>query len=176
MAGKFDLKKSKNNQFYFNLEAGNGQIILTSEMYKSKPSALVGIESVKKNAPLDERYARKAFSKGQLYFVLKAGNGEPIGKSEIYSSDAAMENGIESVKTNAPEAQCIDMTTSDSASQALEITIEVPEDASPEKIRDLVRQAALRADAVHRSYGGNGLQIDLVDIFHKTRVLEGSNK
>jgi uncharacterized protein len=110
MSGKFDLKTSSNNQFYFNLKAGNGQVILTSEMYKVKSSALGGIESVKKNAPLDERYERKASSKDQPYFVLKAGNGEPIGKSEMYSSDAAMENGIESVKTNAPDATVNDLT------------------------------------------------------------------
>lgn len=49
MAGKFELKKTKNGQFFFNLKAANGQIILTSEMYKSKSGAQNGIESVKKN-------------------------------------------------------------------------------------------------------------------------------
>jgi uncharacterized protein len=51
MSGKFDLKKSSDDQFYFNLKAGNGQVILTSEMYKAKTSALGGIESVKKMHP-----------------------------------------------------------------------------------------------------------------------------
>lgn len=111
MSGKFDLKKSTNDQFYFNLKAGNGQVILTSELYKAKASALNGIESVKKNAPLDERYERKVSSKQEPYFVLKAGNGEIIGKSEMYSSNAASENGIESVKTNAPDATVNDLTT-----------------------------------------------------------------
>jgi uncharacterized protein len=112
MSGKFDLKKSTNDQFCFNLKAGNGQVILTSELYKAKPSALNGIESIRKNALLDERYERKVSTKQEPYFVLKAGNGEPIGKSEMYSSNAAMENGIESVKTNAPEATVNDLTTS----------------------------------------------------------------
>ena len=49
MAGKFEIKKSKDNQFYFNLKAGNGQVILTSEMYKAKASADKGIASVKTN-------------------------------------------------------------------------------------------------------------------------------
>ena len=111
MSGKFDLKKSTNEQFFFNLKAGNGQVILTSELYKAKAGALNGIESVRKNALLDERYERKVSSKQEPYFVLKAGNGEPIGKSEMYSADAAMENGIESVKTNAPEATVNDLTT-----------------------------------------------------------------
>ena len=51
MAGKFELKKSANGQFHFNLKAGNGEIIATSEMYTTKDAAKNGIESVKTNAP-----------------------------------------------------------------------------------------------------------------------------
>lgn len=51
MAGKFVLKKGNSGKFHFNLVAGNGQVIATSETYESKASALNGIESVKKNAP-----------------------------------------------------------------------------------------------------------------------------
>jgi uncharacterized protein YegP (UPF0339 family) len=51
MAGKFVLKQAKNGKFHFNLVAGNGQVIASSEMYESKRAALNGIESVKKNAP-----------------------------------------------------------------------------------------------------------------------------
>jgi uncharacterized protein YegP (UPF0339 family) len=51
VAGKFELKKTSNGQFRFNLKASNGQIIATSESYKTKAAALNGIESVKKNAP-----------------------------------------------------------------------------------------------------------------------------
>ena len=49
-------------------------------------------------------------SKTGPYFVLKAANGEPIGTSEVYSSEAAAKNGIESVKKNAPIAQIEDQT------------------------------------------------------------------
>jgi uncharacterized protein YegP (UPF0339 family) len=110
MAGKFDLKKSTSGKFYFNLKAGNGQIILTSEMYEAKGGATNGIESVKRNAPDDKRYERKQTKDGEPYFVLKAGNGEIIGRSENYSSTASMENGIESVKENAPTAAVEDNT------------------------------------------------------------------
>jgi uncharacterized protein len=51
MAGKFVLKKGASGKFHFNLQAGNGQVIATSETYESKESALKGIESVKTNAP-----------------------------------------------------------------------------------------------------------------------------
>ncbi|MET0753617.1 MAG: YegP family protein [Pyrinomonadaceae bacterium] len=108
MAGKFDLKKSTNGKFYFNLKAGNGQVILTGEMYESKSGATNGIDSVKRNAADDKRFERKETAKGEFYFVLKAGNGEQIGRSENYSTAAAMENGIESVKENAPTASTED--------------------------------------------------------------------
>ncbi len=55
MAAQFDLKKSSNGKFFFSLKAGNGQVILNSEMYEAKASATNGIESVKKNAPEDAR-------------------------------------------------------------------------------------------------------------------------
>jgi uncharacterized protein YegP (UPF0339 family) len=105
MAGKFELNTTSNGKFFFNLKAGNGQTILSSEMYESKSGAENGIASVKKNAPDDARYERRHATNGDPYFVLKAGNGEVIGKSEMYSSAAALENGIESVKTNAPDAE-----------------------------------------------------------------------
>jgi uncharacterized protein YegP (UPF0339 family) len=104
MAGKFELKSAKNGKFFFNLKASNGQIILSSEMYETRAAAENGIESVKKNAGSEARFERKKSNKGDDYFILKAGNGEPIGKSEMYASAASMENGLQSVMKNAPDA------------------------------------------------------------------------
>ena len=110
MAGKYVLFKSTNGQFMFNLLAGNNEKILTSEMYRSKEGAGGGIASVRINAPIDGRYNRKTATNGKPYFVLKAGNGEPIGTSELYSSVAAMETGISAVKANGPTAPVDDRT------------------------------------------------------------------
>ncbi len=110
MAGKFELRKSTNGQFYFRLKAGNGEQILSSEMYTAKAGAENGIESVKTNAPIDSRYERRMPAGKQPHFVLRAANGEPIGRSETYSSNSAMESGIESVKNNAPTAPTEDLT------------------------------------------------------------------
>ncbi|MBC7610747.1 MAG: YegP family protein [Polaromonas sp.] len=110
MAGKFELKKSKNDKFFFSLLAGNGQIILTSEMYESKASASNGIESVKKNAPDDARYDRLMGKNDAPYFTLKAGNHQVIGNSQMYSTASARDNGIESCKTNATGAVVDDQT------------------------------------------------------------------
>ncbi|GAB4337080.1 MAG: YegP family protein [Flammeovirgaceae bacterium] len=107
---KFELFQSeKNQQYYFRLKAGNGQIILQSEGYTTKTAAKNGIESVKKNAGLDERYERKEAVNGKFYFVLKAANHQVIGQSQLYSSKDSMENGIESVKKNAVNAEIVEI-------------------------------------------------------------------
>lgn len=104
----------------FDLKAANGQIIATSEVYAAKGVCRKGIESVRKNAliakledqtvpgaksltnPKFELYRDKA---GFFRFRLKARNGEIIATSENYTSKAACENGIDSVRRNAPEAE-----------------------------------------------------------------------
>ena len=108
MAGKFEIKQSKNGKFHFNLKAGNGQIILSSEMYESRGACENGIESIKKNAGNEARFEKRSSSKGDPYFILKAGNGQEIGRSEMYSSAAACQNGIDSVQKNAPDATVVD--------------------------------------------------------------------
>ena len=95
----FQLKAS-GKQFMFNLKAPNGEIILTSERYKSKTSAKIGIRSVKANAGNSARFDRRQSKSDEPYFVLKARNGEIIGTSEMYESTGGMENGIQSVKDN----------------------------------------------------------------------------
>ena len=110
MAAEFELKKTSDDQFMFNLKAANGEVILTSERYKGKSGATNGIDSVKRNSPSDSQYDRRTAVDDSPYFVLKAKNGEVIGKSEMYSSKQAMENGISSVKTNGPGATVDDMT------------------------------------------------------------------
>lgn len=110
MAAEYEIKTAKNGKIHFNLKAGNGQIILSSEMYESKSAAMNGIESCKKNSPDDGRYERKTTDAG-FRFNLKAGNGQVIGTSETYTTAAAMENGIESVKKNGPEAKIDDQTS-----------------------------------------------------------------
>ena len=116
--GKFVIKET-NTGFVFNLLAGNGQVICTSQVYKSLASCKEGIESVKTNAPTAkvenqtvegfetvtnpkfEIYTDKA---GEFRFRLTAKNGQNIAGSEGYKQLAGCENGIESVRKNAPDA------------------------------------------------------------------------
>jgi hypothetical protein len=110
MSAHYELKPAANHQFTFNLKAANGEIILSSELYTTKHAALGGIESVRTNSPHDELYERRKSASSQPYFVLKAKNHEVIGRSEMYTSDGAMEKGIESVKKNGPIATTNDRT------------------------------------------------------------------
>jgi len=110
MAGSFVIEKGSSDKYRFNLRAGNHEKILTSEAYETKAGAEGGLESVRKNAKDDARYARKTTKNGDPYFTLTATNGQVIGTSEVYSTTSAMENGIASVKTNAPDAAVIDRT------------------------------------------------------------------
>ena len=115
--------RTVNSGIKFDLKATNGQTIATSEIYESKAACLNGVESVRKNAPIAnvedqtlenfetvthpkfEMYVDKA---GEYRFRLKARNGAIIAVSEGYTAKASCENGIESVKKNAAEAEVVE--------------------------------------------------------------------
>ncbi|HEX2747125.1 MAG TPA: YegP family protein [Verrucomicrobiales bacterium] len=110
MNGYYELKTTAAGKFMFNLKAGNHQVILTSETYDSKSAASNGIASVRTNGPKESSFEKKVSSAGQPYFVLKAGNGETIGKSEMYTSEAARESGIASVIANSPSEKVVEVS------------------------------------------------------------------
>ena len=116
--GKFVIKQTATG-FKFDLKAGNGEVIATSEIYTTEAACIKGLESVKaccigevedqtvepveaKKHPKFELYADKS---GEFRFRLKAKNGQIIATSESYKTKASCENGIESVKKNAPDAE-----------------------------------------------------------------------
>lgn len=120
--GKFVVRKT-NTGIKFNLKAGNGEIIATSEVYTTEAACKNGIESVKKNAPdapiedqTTEGYATEKNPKFEMYtdkageyrFRLKATNGQIIAVGEGYKAKAGCLNGIESVKKNAPDAPVVE--------------------------------------------------------------------
>jgi uncharacterized protein YegP (UPF0339 family) len=102
---KFEIYTDKRGEFRFRLKANNGQAILASEGYKSKASCTNGIESVRKNSQDDSKYEKLESKSGKTYFNLKATNGQIIGTSEMYSSNSGMQNGMASVRKNAPNAE-----------------------------------------------------------------------
>ncbi len=106
--GYYELKKGA--KYSFNLKAANHQVILTSQSYESKAAAEGGVESVRKNGGSDANFERKTANSDQPYFVLKASNGQVIGTSEMYETEAARDNGIASVRTNSPSTEVKDLT------------------------------------------------------------------
>src|SRR3546814_17553644 len=102
MSGKFEISKRANGEFQFDLKAGNGQVILSSEGYSAKGSCINGIESVRKNSQDDARFERKTASNGKFFFHLTATNGQTVGSSQMYADESGRDNGIASVKPNAP--------------------------------------------------------------------------
>lgn len=100
MKGWYELDRSSDSQYKFVLKAANAEVILVSELYTQKASALNGIESVRENCSTDANYRRLEAENGQAYFNLVAQNYEVIGTSELYSSMQMRDKGIESVKIN----------------------------------------------------------------------------
>ena len=109
MPGKFEVKKAKNGKFYFNLKAGNGEVILTSQMYADMGGCKNGIDSVKTNSASEDQFEEMEDKNGKPYFVLKAKNSQVIGRSESYSSKSSMKKGIASVMRNAPDARVVEV-------------------------------------------------------------------
>lgn len=116
--GKFVMRKTATG-VKFDLLAGNGQVIATSEVYASEDACRKGIASVQKCAPeagvedqTEEGFAEVKHPKFEVYtdksgefrFRLKAKNGQIIAMSEGYKGKASCLNGIESVQKNAPDA------------------------------------------------------------------------
>ena len=120
--GKFVIRNTKTG-VKFDLKAGNGEVIATSEVYASQAACKNGVESVRKNAPVAavedqtvEGFAVEKHPKFEIYtdkagefrFRLKARNGEIIGVSEGYTTKTNCVNGVESVKKNAAEAEIVE--------------------------------------------------------------------
>ncbi|MDA8493813.1 YegP family protein [Kluyvera georgiana] len=110
MAGWFELSKSSNDQFRFVLKAGNGEIILTSELYTTRAAAEKGIASVRVNSPQDAHYEKKTATNGKFHFNLKAGNHQVIGTSQLYATEQSRDKGIASVKNNGTSETVKDNT------------------------------------------------------------------
>ena len=129
--GKFEIKLAKNGQYYFNLKAGNGQVILSSEMYTTLKACENGVASVKKNAGEESRYELSQSESGKYHFNLKAANHQVIGSSQMYESEESAKAGIASVISNAPEAEVVS-EVEEKAAEVAEAALEaIKEEAAP---------------------------------------------
>ncbi len=110
MSGKFELTKNRHGLFVLSLKAANGQVVMTSQTLHNKDDAQALLEQLRKCSLKDECYDRRLAPGGQPYFSLLGEDGERLGKSTHYSSIAAMEKGIASVKRNASASRMLDLS------------------------------------------------------------------
>jgi uncharacterized protein YegP (UPF0339 family) len=112
MSGYYVIRKNPaaKQYFHFVLCADNHEIILTSENYATKQGAQTGIASCQVNSPHDSQYEKRTSTAFQPYFVLKAGNYQVIGTSQMYASTTSRDNGIASCKANGPTTKILDLT------------------------------------------------------------------
>lgn len=108
--GWYELKLAKDGQFMFNLKAANSQVILTSELYRSRSAAENGIASVQKNGVDEKNFEVRVAKNDKPYFVLKAKNHQEIGRSQYYTSNVSAKKGIGSVMKNAATTVIKDLT------------------------------------------------------------------
>jgi uncharacterized protein YegP (UPF0339 family) len=106
--GKYQIAKTSDGQFRWTLKASNGENLITSESYTTKQNCLKGIES-SRLCVADKNFDKKTSTSGKPYFNQIANNYQVLGTSQMYSSTAAQEGGIESVKRNAPDATIIEI-------------------------------------------------------------------
>ena len=104
MAAKYVISKTSNGKFHFVLKAGNGEVILSGQMHADLDGAKKAIAAAMESGPKDDRFQRADSQKGEPYFNLLGADGRILGRSEMYSSARARDNGIESVKKNAAGA------------------------------------------------------------------------
>ncbi|MGC7560444.1 YegP family protein [Pasteurella sp. PK-2025] len=108
--GWYELKLAKDGQFMFNLVAANSQVILTSELYRSRSAAENGIASVQKNGGDSANFEVKVAKNDKPYFILKAKNHQEIGRSQYYASLPSAQKGMESVIKNSATTVIKDLT------------------------------------------------------------------
>ncbi len=96
---RFQVFHGLDGKYYFHLRAANGEIVLQSQAYTKRASALAGTASVRANGVDATRYQVKDAVNGQAYFVLTAANGQVIGVSETYASRSNAERGATAVET-----------------------------------------------------------------------------
>lgn len=107
MSARYEIFLGTDSQYYFRLRAANSEIILQSEGYTTRQGAVNGVQSVRVHSPYDRFYSRLPSRDNKYYFTLNAANNQTIGRSQVYSSSAAREIGIESVKRNGPTAPIV---------------------------------------------------------------------
>lgn len=110
MTAIYEIYRDANGRFRFWLIAENGKLLLRSKPYSTKRACDNAVASVKKNSSAVRRFERRNAEDGKGYFVLRAANHRPLGRSKLFQSTDSLEDAIEEVRKNGPQSPIYDLT------------------------------------------------------------------
>ena len=98
MLRMIEIKKYEEQGYDFSLKAEDGGNLLNSVTFTNEAEIKKIIEDLKNCIDAQNVFERRTNHEGKFLFSLKDSNGKLIGRSELYSSEAGMENGIKNVR------------------------------------------------------------------------------
>jgi Uncharacterized conserved protein len=101
---KFVIKTGKHHQFFFDLKADNGEVIITSDAFHTKAACNSGIEALKAVVRDDNKFERMKAATEHYYFIIKGANGKQIAKSVLFPTPAERNAAIKSIEAEAHDA------------------------------------------------------------------------
>ena len=107
---KFEIFGGQDGKFYFRLKAANGEPIMASKGFATKPDAMRGIASVMEHSPSESQFARRRSANYKFYFQLRTAGGRILGWSELYETKQGRDNGIKAVIRAAAHGRVFDLT------------------------------------------------------------------
>jgi hypothetical protein len=110
MVGKFEILKAGDGRFAFRLKAANGHTLLNSETYTTKAAAENATAAVQRYCADETAYERLITEDGSHYFQVRAANGQVLARSDVYTTEPGLDEGIASVRRIAVEAMLVDGT------------------------------------------------------------------
>ncbi len=101
---KFIIRTGKHHQFFFDLKAETGDVIISSEAFHTKAACNTGIEALKAVARDDNKFERMKSPDDHFYFVIKGANGKPMAKSVLFNNPADRNAAIKTIEAEVHDA------------------------------------------------------------------------
>lgn len=105
---KFIIRTGKHHQFFFDLKAESGDVIITSEAFHTKAACNTVIEALKAVAKDDNKFERMKAATEHYYFIIKGANGKQIAKSVLFPTPAERNTAIKAVEAEAHDAAVVE--------------------------------------------------------------------
>ena len=93
-----EIKQQNDNTYQFELKTSTGQLLLSSIPFPNEEVTKKKVEELHPLMSKQTSFERRTDHSGKFHFNLKDANGSVIGNSQLYSSEAGMENGIKNLR------------------------------------------------------------------------------